>query len=129
MIHRTIRPGLLVPALLALCAAPLAAQTAADLAPTPEDLRASEVCEWSHTGGQLAAVLCQPGQDQAVWAAAGRGACAGHALCAAWIYEDPAALPDPMPDTFEGLTQQNVTSAVAVWSEEDALLITIAPAD
>lgn len=126
MTCRMTRPGLLTIALLALSAAPLAAQTAPEA--TPEDARAAEVCEWSHTGGQLATALCEPGLEQEIWAAAGRAACAGHALCAAWIYDDPAALPDPMPDTFDGLTQQDVTSALAVWVQEDDMLITIAPA-
>ena len=126
MTHRPTRPGLLlVPALLALCAGPLAAQTEPDTA--AEDARAAEACTWSHGGGQLASALCEPGLDPAVWAAAGRAACDGQDLCAAWIYDDPAARPDPMPDSFDKLTQQNVTSALAVWVHEDDMLITIAP--
>lgn len=122
--HRPGRIGIVAAAVLGISiTGPLSAEESADAA------RAAEACTWSHTGGQLAGVLCEPGLEQTVWAAAGGAACAGHQLCAAWVYEDPTALPDPMPDRFEGLTQANVTSAVAVWVEEDDYLIVIAPAD
>lgn len=128
MTHRTTRPGLLAAALAALCAGPLAAQDApADTA--ADDARAAEACTWSHGGGQLASALCEPGLEPAVWAAAGRAACEGHALCAAWIYDDADARPDPIPESFDDLTQANVTSALAVWVHEDDLLVTIAPAE
>lgn len=125
MIHSTIRPGLAAAVLLGMVGAgPVFAET------TDEDAaRAAEACTWSHAGGQLAVMLCEPGLEQAVWAAGGRQACTGYALCAAWIYDDPAALPDPVPDSFDGLTQANVTSAVAVWVEEGEYLIVIAAAD
>ena len=127
MTDATTRPGLLAAALLALCAAPLAAQTAPEAA-TESETRAALSCTWSHGGGQLASALCNPGLAPEVWAAAGRAACAGHTLCAAWIYDDAAARPDPIPETFEELTQTNVTGALAVWVHEDDLLVTIAPA-
>lgn len=130
------RAGLSIAALLLAAAAPLAAQTATkdpDAAATTQTAldeaaaRATETCTWSHGGGQLAAALCQPGLAPEIWAAAGRAACDGHDLCAAWIYDDAAAQPDPVPGSFDGLTQDNVTSALAVWVHEDAMLVTIAP--
>jgi hypothetical protein len=124
-IRTTLRPGLAAMLLLHMVGiGPAYAE-----APDEAAARAAEACTWSHTGGQLAAVLCEPGLEQAVWAAAGRAACTGQALCGAWIYDDPGALPDPMPASFEGLTQANVTSAVAVWVAEGKYLVIIAPAD
>lgn len=87
--------------------------------------RAAEACRWSHGGGQLAVVSCVAGLDDAVLAAAGRAACSGHALCAAWIYDDPSSMPVTVPTRFEDLSQANVTGAIGVWVEEDSMLIRI----
>lgn len=129
MVYRTIRnltvAGLSTTFFLGMAAA----QTPPPGTSAEDAAKAAEVCTSTHTGGQLAAVLCEPGLDQAIWAAAGHAACTGHALCAAWIYDEASKMPDPMPDRFEGLSQENVTSAVAVWAEEDHLLVTIARAE
>jgi hypothetical protein len=106
-------------ALAAMAATPSRGQDSAEAA------RAAEACSWSHGGGQLAAVLCEPGLSEDILAAAGRAACSGHALCAAWIYDDVAHMPAPIPSRFEDLAQANITGAIGVWVAEDEMLIQI----
>lgn len=112
-----------------LGASSLLLNSTAHAQPTAADeeaaLRAAESCTWQHPGGQLATVLCTEGLEQVVWVAAGKAACADHTLCAAWIYQTSEGMPNPVPMTFDGLTQQNVISAVAVWIAESSNLVLI----
>lgn len=119
--RRTLRPARALAAVLALGLwAPPALAEGADAAG-----RAAEICRGEHGGGQLALVLCEAGADMHVWAEAGRAACGDHALCAAFVYDDPTRLPDPVPDAFDDLTEADVTAARAIWVHEDQNLILI----
>jgi hypothetical protein len=86
-------------------------------------------CETRGTNGMVTAVLCPPGLDQAAWQQAGVAACDGRKPCGAWIWESEADIPQDVPDSHDKLKPEQITSAVAIWVNENDQLITMEKAN
>ncbi len=70
-------------------------------------------------------VICPEGLDQTGWQEAGAKACGSLMPCAAWIWTDPEVAPKTAPSTPTMFSQEQLTSAVAIWVNEKKQLITI----
>lgn len=51
--------------------------------------------------------------------------CGDNPACGVWIWSDRAQMPARAPENHDGLTQEQITSAVAVWDNDGAQLIRI----
>lgn len=56
---------------------------------------------------------------------AGVDACFGKAPCIAWIWDDAANAPEKAPPLSDGLTPEQVQSAVAIWVNDAGQMMTI----
>ena len=101
--------------LLAALAAPALAQEAAG------------ACTIKAQSATIALVICPEGLDQIALAEAGKAACGETRPCGAWFWTDAAKAPETAPDNHDGLNQEQVTSSLGVWVNEDQQLISITP--
>ena len=82
-------------------------------------------CTEQGSNGMVTAVLCPAGLAAEDWRAAGDAACNGRLPCGAWIWDDAAHVPAPLPDSHDALGVEAITAAVAIWVAEDQSLITL----
>lgn len=83
-------------------------------------------CEIVDSSRLIRIVHCPiPTTDEAALAQVGRAACSDTEICGTWIWKQRDDMPQKAPENHDGLTQDEVTSATAVWSQETEQLITI----
>jgi hypothetical protein len=73
----------------------------------------------------VAVVICPPGLKQSDWRDAGVEACGTRKPCGAWIWDDAEKAPDKAPPAHDKLAKDQITSAVAIWINEQSKLITL----
>lgn len=105
--------------LTALAAPTLAQETAAP--------KTAGACTIKAQSATIALLICPEGLDQLALAEAGKAACGETRPCGAWFWTDAAKAPETAPDNHDGLNQEQVTSSLGVWVNEDQQLISITP--
>jgi hypothetical protein len=117
------RPALAPTALLAMAlVAPASAQEivgAAAAAPDAAD------CAVRDTTGMITLVVCPENLSMDELRLVGEAACDGRDPCLAWIWDDPAVVPEEAPETSEGLGGEALAAARAVWVQYDRQLISM----
>ena len=103
-------------------AACLAASVAAGAAFADD---AAGQCKVADRSEIIAILICDAGLSEAALSAAGKTACEGHRPCGVWFYDDAAAMPKKAPQNHDGLTQDQVTRALAVWDNDREVLVSI----
>lgn len=89
--------------------------------PTGENL-----CEARDSSAVISVALCPEGLTKEDLSAAGTAICDKRLPCGVWFWTDEANMPSEAPDNHDGLTQEQITSALAVWVAEKNSLISIA---
>lgn len=83
------------------------------------------LCEQKTASTIISIVICPEGLTLEQLAGAGKAFCDGRMPCGAWIWSDPASAPEEAPENHDGLTKEEVTSAVGVWVAEQSQFISI----
>ena len=82
-------------------------------------------CEEKASSQYISIALCPEDVTGVQLGASGAIICGQRLPCGVWFWTDATDMPEEAPDNHNGLTQDQITSALAVWVQEQGLLITI----
>ena len=85
----------------------------------------AELCEERDSSEFISVALCPEGISQEDLGKSGKEICGERLPCGVWFWTDPNDMPAKAPDNHDGLTQEQITSAIAVWVGEKDMLISI----
>jgi len=100
---------------LLFCASPVLAQS--------DD--AGKTCEATSSTEFISIALCPEGMTEEELKVAGTEICDNRLPCGVWFWTNPDDMPEEAPENHDGLTQPQVTSALAVWVGEKGMIIKI----
>ena len=90
-----------------------------------ETAQAVSLCEKKDGNKVIAIALCPTGLSHAELIDEGTAICYGRVPCGVWFWTDEANMPETAPQNHDGLTKEQITSALAVWVAEKGSLIEI----
>lgn len=83
------------------------------------------LCEAQDSSTFISVALCPEGISQEGMGKSGMEICGERLPCGVWFWTDQDKMPDKAPVNHDGLTQEQITSAIAVWVGEENVLISI----
>lgn len=82
-------------------------------------------CEMKGHNGMVTFVLCPEVLSSEDFRNEGIVACEGRMPCGAWFWTDAALVAEDVPDSHDKLSQEQVTSAAAIWVNETERLVVL----